>query len=119
MAWLFKRPMTEIQAKQWEKTRELGPVLYVLRCAFFGAVGVCIAHLFRHPLPDFRSAKSVSEFLEVALAGVTVGLPAGIWEWHSNEKRYLDKIDQKYSSDASTQVKADTSQRGTLNGKSY
>ena len=119
MAWPFKHPMTEIQARQWERTRELGPVLYVLRCAFFGAVGVCIAHLFRHPLPDLRSGKSISEFLDVALVGLTVGVPAGFWEWHSNEKRYLDKIDQKYSSDHMSQVSPDASQRGTLNGKSY
>jgi hypothetical protein len=119
MASLFKRPMTEIQFKQWEKTRELGPVLYVLRCAFFGAVGICVAHLFRHPLPDLRSAKSISDFLEVALAGVILGIPAGIWEWHSNEKKYLNKIDQQYSGDLITQANADSSQRGTLNGKSY
>jgi hypothetical protein len=120
MATWLKREMTETQRKSWEKTRQRGEVWYVLIAAFIGGATICASRLiFDAQIRKLPTDQIVWHLLEPVLSGAFAGFVTGVWDWHSNERRYQRTKDQQNSTFAVSPVGSDDSQRGMLNGRSY
>jgi len=109
--------MSEDQRQHWEEARKRGEAFYCFRNALLaGGTTLAVQAYFGVHVHHLPIDKFLLKSLEPTFVGMFGGFVTGIWEWSSNEDRYLRSAKHLGSINEISLNGSDCSMRGTLNG---
>jgi hypothetical protein len=112
--------MSESQRQKWGRTRERGLIVFCTERALILGGSAFLYHVFHGVMiQDHPMTGVLMSALESVLAGCTLGVFEGVWQWNSNEKRKARTQMELGLPDESISSRPEKLQRGTLNGEEY